>query len=590
MSEVVLETRKVAKITGKFVIPSYQRGYRWDIEVTRLLDDIYENGSKPYCLQPIVVKQSDDGFIVIDGQQRLTTIYLIYKYFYDVFGGRGASLPNFTLNYKIREASAEYLLNLDFNRRDENIDFYYMANAYDLIDKWFSQCPSDEEKFAAINNIRTYFVQNVSIIWYETDSTEDERALFTRLNIGKIRLTNAELVKAMMLSKSYNPKITDERKNEISIQWDLIERELKNDSLWYFLTNNNGKHYQTRIDLILDLIAEKSNSEKEEYFTFFKFSQRSKNEDITKIWEDILHRFLILKGWYNDRELYHKIGYLIATGDSKYCLSEIFRKSKGIEKSKFNKLLDKLIRESVSLNKKGTSHDEKKHYHELDYTNSTDKRMLQRILLLFNVESVLEIKDKQKFPFDVYKSPDEGVVWSLEHIHAQHSESLKDEKQWRRWLEEHKAAIEILDKGLSEEERHGDILNELTEILQRATIGSTNFKNLQEQIERVLSADGGEGIHHIGNLAILNTKNNAAINNSVFAVKRKHIIELDMKGQFIPPCTKNVFLKYYSMSEGTNLYYWGHNDYVAYIKEINRLLKDKYLEEEISTAAVEEVE
>jgi uncharacterized protein with ParB-like and HNH nuclease domain len=67
-----------------FYIPSYQRGYRWNIDqIEDLLQDLYDfifspNAEYKYCLQPIVVKKMKDGrFEVLDGQQRLTTIYII---------------------------------------------------------------------------------------------------------------------------------------------------------------------------------------------------------------------------------------------------------------------------------------------------------------------------------------------------------------------------------------------------------------------------------------------------------------------------------------------------------------------------------
>jgi len=94
-SENKLTLKLVGEIQGGFFIPSYQRGYRWgQEEVIRLLDDIYINGPKNYCLQPLVVKrlsekdvqekglEADEWFEVIDGQQRLTTLYLIYTYMY----------------------------------------------------------------------------------------------------------------------------------------------------------------------------------------------------------------------------------------------------------------------------------------------------------------------------------------------------------------------------------------------------------------------------------------------------------------------------------------------------------------------------
>ena len=103
-----------------------------------------------------------------------------------------------------------------------------------------------------------YFDEIVKIIWYEVEESEDAIGLFTRLNIGKIPLTNAELVKAMFLSKG-RTDIDMERKKqeEVSFQWDHIEKELHNDSLWFFLTNKSTE-YQTRVDLLLDLISQKA--------------------------------------------------------------------------------------------------------------------------------------------------------------------------------------------------------------------------------------------------------------------------------------------------------------------------------------------
>ena len=80
--EVVFDLKAVGDIKGDFYVPSYQRGYRWGkTEVVRLLDDIYATGGKSnYCLQPIVLRRKDEKYEVVDGQQRLTTLYLIYRY------------------------------------------------------------------------------------------------------------------------------------------------------------------------------------------------------------------------------------------------------------------------------------------------------------------------------------------------------------------------------------------------------------------------------------------------------------------------------------------------------------------------------
>ncbi|MBI9069728.1 MAG: DUF262 domain-containing protein [Salinivirgaceae bacterium] len=98
-----LRLRKITELLNEnFYVPSYQRGYRWTKdEVDALLNDIWDFRENPpkheygekklfYCLQPIVVKEKivNDRNLweVIDGQQRLTTIFVffnlkVYQYF-----------------------------------------------------------------------------------------------------------------------------------------------------------------------------------------------------------------------------------------------------------------------------------------------------------------------------------------------------------------------------------------------------------------------------------------------------------------------------------------------------------------------------
>ena len=92
------------------------------------------------------------------------------------------------------------------------------------------------------------------------------------MNIGKIPLANAELVKAVFMSCGYDNKdewSIKERQMELSLQWDSIENELQNDAFWYFLTNDDKAGCQTRMDLIMDLIAEKPDKCEDAYYTFF---------------------------------------------------------------------------------------------------------------------------------------------------------------------------------------------------------------------------------------------------------------------------------------------------------------------------------
>ena len=78
-------------------------------------------------------------------------------------------------------------------------------------------------------------------------------------------------------------------------------------------------------------------------------------------------------------------------------------------------------------------------------------------------------------------------------------------------------------------------------------------------------------------MALLNTQDNAALNNSTFDVKRNQIVEMIKEGKFIPYCTQMVFLKYYTPSNVNQVHFWGQADRDSYVKAINDVLKD-YIE------------
>lgn len=562
-NEIVLDTKFVGDIKGKFYVPSYQRGYRWsEAEVVRLLDDIYNTeGKRNYCLQPVVVRRNGDKYELIDGQQRLTTIYLIYRFMNkESFGFIDG--PGFALSYKTRAKSEDFLKSIDDSRKEENIDFWFFCAAYESIRKWFSK----KDKKSALTNVNKYFDEIVKIIWYEVGEAEDAIGLFTRLNIGKIPLTNAELVKAMFLSKTTGKDIDKRKQDEIALQWDDIEKDLHDDSLWYFLTNQTDTGYQTRIDLILELIACKPAGNREKYYTFFKFDEMRQKENLDDIWHNIQKTFLVLKDWHGNHELYHKIGYLIASG--KLTLQKIFELSTGKTKNAFKESLDEYIRESVKIDV---------NYSDLSYEKTQDREKITRLLLLFNVESVRKNGEHtQWFPFDKFKFTEGNKVsWSLEHIHAQHSEGLRTKEMWKEWLKLHIPSVLAVDKNQKE------LVQSMQNAIDKEKLERGEFDALQHKVITFLSRKGNtEYLHSIANLALLNSTDNAVLSNSTFDVKRNEIINMDKAGQYIPFCTRMVFLKYYTPSADNQLHFWGHADRVAYVKALNTVLAN-YLDEPI---------
>ena len=150
-NNIILETKFVADISGSFYIPSYQRGYRWSAtEVVRLLDDIYQNGKKNYCLQPVVVRKKGEQYELIDGQQRLTTLYLIYKYMKNV--NPFFNEPAFTLSYQTRDQSEEFLKTLDMTKQD-----VITSQSYDTLCKVKELAPEIQTGYILALGVGSYY-------------------------------------------------------------------------------------------------------------------------------------------------------------------------------------------------------------------------------------------------------------------------------------------------------------------------------------------------------------------------------------------------------------------------------------------------
>lgn len=567
MAEINLDTKLVGDIQGHFYVPDYQRGYRWGkTEVVALLNDVYEYGGKPkkaenesYCLQPVVVRNLGDKYELIDGQQRLTTLYLIYVYMNKASGGF-MSEPRFSISYETREESADFLNNPDESKKETNIDFFFIYNAYQTIADWFQ---SKGKIQSTLTNINKYLDECVKIIWYEVPDTENSANLFTRLNIGKIPLTSSELVKALFLKNESENSI---RQEELSLEWDNMEKELHNEDFWGFLTNSETDNYPTRIDLVLDLISRKTVYDKETYSTFFCFDKKYKEgSSLEDIWSEIQHHFLTLKEWFYDHDFYHKIGYLIASNSKS--LVDILDSYADKSKTSFRMYLEESIKESINFQKP---------HNELDYEH--DYNAIKRLLLLFNVESVRQIDGKKRrFPFDRHKREN----WSLEHIHAQHSQGLQTNEKVKEWLNAHIKSLESLD-FTGKNELISDMKSLVKEIEDnpKTTKVKEKFEPIQQNVVAALSPadEDSEYIHQLSNMALLSSGQNSAVSNYTFDAKRNLILEMDKKGLYIPFCTKMVFLKYYS-NDDTNLHFWGKNDRDAYFNAIQTVLAN-YLQNE----------
>lgn len=559
--DAILERRAVGDITGSFFVPAYQRGYRWgDEEVGQLLDDIWESGGNPYYLQPVVVKAMPDGrHELIDGQQRLTTLFLIFQYMYSE--GLQNTGGGFTLEYETRSESAGFLSSPSAARRRENIDFYHIYAAYECIDRWFRH--HEHRQQWAANRFYSHLFESVHVIWYEASSELDSIALFTRLNVGRIPLSDAELVKAQLLAKFQRLEGVSDRSQQTAAQWDQFERELRMPEVWSFVTTR-GEEEPTRIGLILDTLADRLASpppteHRPRYHTFETLRPKIEANP-QAFWDDVVELHSHVVGWYENRDIFHKVGYLIAT--RAHTFAELLDAVSGLTKVALQDVLDNLIADHLNLTSSQVA--------DLDYKSPGSK--CSDVLLLMNVETVrLRARETERYSFHAHSRG----VWSLEHIHAQNALDLKrDEKVWAEWLRLHRnVVVDVpgLDRSL-----RADLLSGIDAVLEaivnpRVDAVGAQFDEIRARVESSLTAgdaEAADGVHAISNLALLASGDNSALSNSTFEVKRREIIGRDKNGSYIPPCTRNIFLKYYTAADDQQLHFWGVQDREAYLAAI----------------------
>ena len=546
-----------------FYIPAYQRGYRWTKqEVCDLLNDINEfvpreikdtDNKTWYCLQPIVVKQrSENEYEVIDGQQRLTTIYLVLYYLNQDFIEKKRDKV-FSINYQTRKDSQTFLQHPETDNND-CIDFFYIHNAYLTIEKWFEK--KEEDPSFDKNEYRSKLKFHTKVIWYET-TEENPIQVFTRLNIGKISLTNAELIKALFLNSSNfrtsNAERMRLRQIEIANEWDLIENSFQNNKFWYFLSDIHRE--DNRIEYIFDLMNDSRDYDTYSTFRFFNAKLTGKTEeDMNHYWETIQAYYQRFNEWFSDRELYHKIGFILTTKITN--VRDLYNKSSSFKKSEFLIYIDSVI----------------KHYFrntnlfDLDYENNKTKS----VLLLYNILTMLQNEhDASYFPFDDFKLN----KWNIEHIASRKDSNSIPLVNREDWLTDVKCYID------KEQPEGSKLISEVNNMLSCKTYESDDdFSSLFETITAHFNKymNDSDSIDGITNLALLDEKTNKGYKNAVFPLKRKFIIELDKTGGFVPVCTKNVFLKYFS-DYPPKISFWTQDDREKYEQDLVRVLEG-YLE------------
>ena len=574
--ETSITLKSVSELRNKtFNIPAYQRGYRWgERQVTELLNDLSEFSGKEkqkdefYCLQPLVIaKNGKLEWEVIDGQQRLSTTFLILNYLNKRFT-EDRRKPLFEINYQTRKHSREFLKRPDSKKQNDNIDFYHIYQANEIIENWFKEKLVSSPDFDE-GDIEKTLSKRTKFIWYEVqiEDTAEAIDIFTRINIGKIPLTNAELIKALFLNRDNFKKLTDNnirlKQLQIAAEWDRIEYQLQENEFWYFL-HDDASNYPTRIELIFNLLVKKGESSKphdDPYFTFIKYKDKfDREKEIDKAWKEIKNYFLTFEEWYKNKEMYHLIGFLIAVGNK---LTTIINNSHNKTKTEFKNYLKSLISKRINTT-----------VGDLDSLEYGDKR-IKAILLLHNIETIISSHHSDmRFPFNKFKIED----WDIEHIRATADNIPVRVEDQRKWLA---VMSNSYENSTSKNNKIKTLLKESNILLEkeRWDKDENKFTELYHKwLEHFKEKDNPEWINSIGNLTLLDQETNRSYKNAVYSIKRNVIIDKDKSVKFIPVCTKNVFLKYYSENI-ENMQYWTEKDVNRYLNNIREVLEN-YLGED----------
>lgn len=583
--------KSVSDLLGlRYFIPSYQRGYRWtEQQVEDLLNDINESKDK-YCLQPLVVSEMSDErknecrldrsktwYEVIDGQQRLTTIFIICNLL---------SAEKKQIVYQTREETGKYLMT--FTTVQQNLDIYFMNQAKNQVDAWFKETKTDPVDF--LKKLK----EECFVIWYKSNKEESAYDVFKRLNSGKISLSNAELVKALLLNSNEKTNTAVRIQEQMAGEWDRMEQILHDDEFWYFINPEPEceRYSAARMDFILELIlrcVKKDDSEdyfydvdyelnRNNYFIFSKFLKPI-NREISN-WELIKDYFRKIKMWYDNRELYHYIGYLMNlknTGNKHECLKELISLSLKDKNDFLAEIKTKCIE---------TLFNGKDELNLYDYEYGKHNDIIHNVLLLFNLATIQnQISEKSRYPFDKHFQAAKKK-WSLEHIHAQNEKKIVWDEESFKSIKGYLKDVSV--KGINElnkylEEKNVKSSGDIDDNIYKAIIGA--FMGEDIIISNNTPSSNFTADHHLTNLALLQGDKNAAFNNKIYIQKREKLAEyenVEGESMFVPICTRNVFFKHYSPSS-TNSFLWDQQSGDDYLTAITKVLAS-YLELEVCEA------
>ncbi|NKB77957.1 MAG: DUF262 domain-containing protein [Gammaproteobacteria bacterium] len=249
------KVRDILTENKKYVIPRYQRPYSWGNDnAEQLIDDIYQSfksNEKEYFIGSMIcINKGDNSFEVVDGQQRLTTLSLIVSQLskavkdknprlsedlqmrvlpVDVYSNKTHE-PRLKVRAKESALYEHFILQgKDQYRPDQPTDTesLFLEN-FVIIGKYLDNITKDE-----LANIAKYILENVFIVFVQTDDIPSSFRLFNVLNNRGLPLSNGDLLKNRLFEAA---RENNNDAEQVDSSWAMIEDLVGVGDLDKFLT------------------------------------------------------------------------------------------------------------------------------------------------------------------------------------------------------------------------------------------------------------------------------------------------------------------------------------------------------------------
>lgn len=613
---------------GQFYnIPEYQRGYKWsDQQINQLLTDIneFETGGDEdlfYCLQNITIvpdKVESSKLNVVDGQQRLTTITLLMSYLKET-----ETLKN-KIRYAVREPSNEFIQRVishstlfindildssDFAAFVESTssdgkdydyqDIYFMYSAIRTMNKWFLE----NEKAKIPVSKKAYkekLLKNVKLIVNRIENVA-EQELFMNLNAGRVHLDGSDLVRAILITRVAKKEMEEYDASEVRDVVKLNERririgwELDEINTWwskkevqsyfsYFTKLKTGEkesikfdHDKHPINLLYKLWAETIVDTDGKRFTDIRLSQfEAKNTNALDLYLSIILIHRTLKDWYEDREIYHYLGFLFTQNSATFKdIWDMWLDKKATRAGFIQHLKVPQIREAIFEKEpngddgleKGIAYwlSKIKDYGTEGGTNwyELPNRQLEKILLALDVIEHAKNREEGTLPHIkpiYFKNHKEDK----EHIYPCTPKAINDIKNLPNPMGSISAYILELNKGYQGEEL---IIWDCQED-EWKNYSDDDKKEKLDSLKALIHKK--RPINSIGNLVLLHQHINRGFGNDYYADKRQIVVNHTEEGLYVRNHTLKVFVK---QTENRDLNHWTMTDITQNADRIHDILK-----------------